>query len=287
MAGKHYIIATQRGYLVDEVTGRPHEFHSKEAAAKALAEEVKHAAQACRRSHKACSVVGSARKGSVQIRVGGRQGYNLWQRYVINERPGARKPPREVSETPVKKTPAQLDAEITEALAGGGEHGGPGGHSTIATSKISLPPGAPAAWAHRHFSKAHTPDELAEIWRVMMKPWTGMGAYYASRTGIAQSEINAVYQQHRARLGGGLAHSTIAPATRDYEYVVYPEATHRHAERSVKVPMRRVGGAVRPYDLTDAKRVAKEMGAPAGVYSVSKGRFVGYVHPSGRFVTFR
>jgi hypothetical protein len=95
MAGKHYIIATQTGYLVDNVTGYPYEFPSREAAVKALAEEVKTAAQECRRSHKTCSVVGSARSGSVQIRVGGRQGYNLWQRYVINERPGSRKPAKE------------------------------------------------------------------------------------------------------------------------------------------------------------------------------------------------
>lgn len=208
MAGKHYIIATQTGYLVDEVTGYPYEFHSKEAAVKALAEEVKEDAKACRRSHKSCSVVGSARSGSVQIKVGGRQGYHLWQRYVINERPGARKPPRpprEVSE--VKKTPTQLDAEIAESLAG----------------------------------------------------------------------------------GGTVAHATIAtPATRNYEYIVYPEATHRHAERSVKVPMGDAStGKRRPYDLTAAKRVAKEMGSPAAIYSVSAGRFVGYVHPSGRYVTFR
>jgi hypothetical protein len=208
MAGKHYIIVTQNGFLVDNVTGYPFEFHSKEAAVKALAEEVKDAAKACRRSHKSCSVVGSARSGSVQIKVGGRQGYHLWQRYVINERPGARKPPRPPrEEREAKKTPEQLDAEIAESLAGGGA---PVAHSTIA-----------------------------------------------------------------------------APATRNYEYVVYPEATHRNADRAVKVPTRRVGGAVRPYDLTDAKRVAKEMGSPAAIYSVSAGRFVGYVHPSGRYVTFR
>lgn len=120
MAGKHYIIATQTGYLVDNVTGYPYEFHSKEAAVKALAEEVKTAAQECRRSHKTCSVVGSARKGSVQIRVGGRQGYHLWQRYVINERPGGRKPPREARaaastaggrQHATKKTPAQREGE--------------------------------------------------------------------------------------------------------------------------------------------------------------------------------
>ena len=122
MAGKHYIIATQTGYLVDDVTGYPYEFHSKEAAVKALAEEVKTAAQECRRRYKTCSVVGSARSGSVQINVGGRQGYNLWQRYVINERPGARKPPREARATEVhhatrKKSPVQLDRDIAQALA--------------------------------------------------------------------------------------------------------------------------------------------------------------------------
>jgi hypothetical protein len=117
MAGKHYIIATNEGYILDEVTGYPEEFHSKAAAAKVLAEIVRDAAKRCRQSYKTCSVVGSAREGSVQIRVGGRQGYHLWQRYVINERPGARKPPRERVEA-TKKTPAQLDAEIAEALGG-------------------------------------------------------------------------------------------------------------------------------------------------------------------------
>ncbi len=78
----------------------------------------------------------------------------------------------------------------------------------------------------------------------------------------------------------GDTHSTIV--TRNYEYIVYPEASHRNAERAVKVPIRRG-----TFDLTDAKREAKQMGAPAAIYSVSKGRFVGYVHPSGRYVTFR
>jgi hypothetical protein len=78
------------------------------------------------------------------------------------------------------------------------------------------------------------------------------------------------------------SHSTIA--TRNYEYVVYPEASHRNADRAVKVPRRRGQG---PWDLTDAKREAKQMGSPAAIYSVSKGRFVGYVHPNGRYVTFR
>lgn len=69
--------------------------------------------------------------------------------------------------------------------------------------------------------------------------------------------------------------------TRNYEYVVYPEPSHRHAERAVKVPRRRGRG---PYDLADAKLVAKRMGPPAAIYSTSAGRFVGYVHPNGRYV---
>ena len=72
--------------------------------------------------------------------------------------------------------------------------------------------------------------------------------------------------------------------SRHVEYVVYPDASHRHAERAVRVPSRRGKG---PYDLTDAKHVAKAMGPPAAIYSVSKGRFVGWIHPNGRYVPFR
>jgi len=80
MARKHYLIATQNGYLLDD-------FPTRAAAVKALAQEVKAAAAECRRStrHGRCSVIGSAKKGSVVIRIGGRQGYHLWQRYIINE----------------------------------------------------------------------------------------------------------------------------------------------------------------------------------------------------------
>lgn len=154
MAGKHYVIATQNGYLDGE-------FHSKEAAVKALAAEVRDAAQACRRSHKTCSVVGSAREGSVQIKVGGRQGYHLWQRYVINERPGARRPSsggsafsRELAKmrtdaVPVqhatrKKSPAQLDREISHALKTAAPccaHAGRPGHRAHATKAGSIDAG--------------------------------------------------------------------------------------------------------------------------------------------------
>lgn len=76
---KRYYIATQHGYL-DQY------FLTKNGAIKALAEEVRLSAAKCRRSERTCSVVGSARSGSVEIRIGGRQGHNLWQRYVINRR---------------------------------------------------------------------------------------------------------------------------------------------------------------------------------------------------------
>ena len=76
---KRFVIATQHGYVDGS-------FLTKAAARKALSSIVRDDASACRRSHKTCSVVGSVAKGSVQIKVGGRQGYHLWQRYVINQK---------------------------------------------------------------------------------------------------------------------------------------------------------------------------------------------------------
>jgi len=70
------------------------------------------------------------------------------------------------------------------------------------------------------------------------------------------------------------------PATRDYEYLVYPEA--RHSGEPRKAPRGR-----NHWDLGPAKKIAREMGHPAAIYSVSKGRFVGYIGRSGRFVPFR
>lgn len=66
---------------------------------------------------------------------------------------------------------------------------------------IVVPSGKPAAWAHKHFSEAKTLAELEATRRTMMNPWTGMGRYYDSRTGIAKQEIDSVYRQHRARFG--------------------------------------------------------------------------------------
>jgi len=81
--GKTYHIATQTGYITDRVTGYAEQFYSKVAARKALREIVKDDAQACRRHYKRCAVVGSVRGDGVEIKIGGRQGYNLYQRYVI------------------------------------------------------------------------------------------------------------------------------------------------------------------------------------------------------------
>lgn len=69
------------------------------------------------------------------------------------------------------------------------------------------------------------------------------------------------------------------PKTRDYEYVVY--AAPRVSGEGIRVK----GSLVR--GLPEAKRVAKRVGSPAGIYSITKGRFVGYIHPNGRYVSFR
>ena len=74
---KRFTISTQNGYIANGLT--------KAEAQKELAEIVREAAQSCRRTYKRCSVVGSVRSGSVEIKVGGRQGYNMWQRYIIGE----------------------------------------------------------------------------------------------------------------------------------------------------------------------------------------------------------
>ena len=76
---KKYVIATQNGYIDGE-------YKTRRAAYKDLVQIVRDSAADCRKANRRCSIVGSVRKGSVQIKVGGRQGYNLWQRFVVNER---------------------------------------------------------------------------------------------------------------------------------------------------------------------------------------------------------
>lgn len=82
---KRYHIATQNGYITPPGSSYGAATFTKAEARKALADIVREDAQACRRSHKRCSVIGSVRSGGVEIKIGGRQGYHLWQRYSINE----------------------------------------------------------------------------------------------------------------------------------------------------------------------------------------------------------
>lgn len=70
-------IATQHGYIEGS-------FATKGEARKALTDIVRNEARECRRKFGRCSVVGSVKSDSVEIKIGGRQGYNLWDRYVIN-----------------------------------------------------------------------------------------------------------------------------------------------------------------------------------------------------------
>lgn len=67
--------------------------------------------------------------------------------------------------------------------------------------------------------------------------------------------------------------------TRNYEWIVYPSA--------------RVSGdgyKIIPSSLTrgldTAKRAAKALGSGAAIYSVTKGRFVGGITPTGRYHPF-
>lgn len=71
-----YCIATQHGYV-----GECH--RTLKAARKELSAIVRRQLRACRRSHRRCSQVGTVREGDVRIRIGGRQGYHLWDRYAL------------------------------------------------------------------------------------------------------------------------------------------------------------------------------------------------------------
>jgi hypothetical protein len=64
-------------------------------------------------------------------------------------------------------------------------------------------------------------------------------------------------------------------ATRDYEYVVYPSTIVQG--EGVRVPGFGEAG------FQAAKRFAKERHG-SGIYSVSKGRFVGWINFNGRLV---
>jgi hypothetical protein len=78
MAAKRYRIATQHGYVDGD-------YATKAQARKDLANIVKGEAATCRQRHNRCSVIGTSKSGSVEIKIGGRQGYHLWDRFIINE----------------------------------------------------------------------------------------------------------------------------------------------------------------------------------------------------------
>lgn len=75
-ARDQFCIATQHGYEGDN-------YRTKTRARKEMAAMVKRSLKACRRSHRRCSQVGSVRDGTVRIKIGGRQGYHLWQRFDL------------------------------------------------------------------------------------------------------------------------------------------------------------------------------------------------------------
>jgi len=74
-------------YCVNDSQGVIECFRTKKRAQKFMAKEVKASASYCRKSykHKRCSAVGSVRDGHVTIKIGGRQGYHMWNRFSITK----------------------------------------------------------------------------------------------------------------------------------------------------------------------------------------------------------
>jgi hypothetical protein len=86
----------------------------------------------------------------------------------------------------------------------------------------------------------------------MLNSWTGMGRYLASRTGVAKSEIDYVYQQHRARLG-------LAPK---------PMGAARSVHSTIKAPkpdlsVREINAIVRAADGRNVYLIRERMGEPS------------------------
>ena len=67
---------------------------------------------------------------------------------------------------------------------------------------------------------------------------------------------------------------------RTYEFVVYQQP---HVQgKGINVPNTTIR------DVKKAVAFAKQhVGRGAGIYSITKGRFVGWINPNGRFVSFR
>jgi hypothetical protein len=71
-----------------------------------------------------------------------------------------------------------------------------------------------------------------------------------------------------------LAQKTSNDVSRHYEYYVYSKPRFE-------------GKGEKAENLYRAKQIAKKLGTPAAIYSVQKGRFIGYIGPRGKFVVFR
>lgn len=69
---------------------------------------------------------------------------------------------------------------------------------------------------------------------------------------------------------------------RDYEYAIYKQP-HVQGDRVV-VPGSRMSDKGEKAAIDFAK---ENVGAGAGIYSITHGRFVGWINPNGRFVRFR
>jgi len=65
--------------------------------------------------------------------------------------------------------------------------------------------------------------------------------------------------------------------TRNYEYIVYRDT--RVSGEGIKIP----GTGFKKAHLEAAKKVAKDLGPGSGIYSVSKGRFIGWITFNGYY----
>lgn len=79
--GRYYVIPA---YGVDWIYGEGHK--TKTAAKKELAQIVREDVADCRARHGRCATVGTVKEGDVEIKIGGKQGYHTWQRWVITQK---------------------------------------------------------------------------------------------------------------------------------------------------------------------------------------------------------
>jgi hypothetical protein len=79
--GLYYVIPA---YGVDPFYEGGH--RTRAAAKKELAQVVREEVAECRARHGRCSTVGTVREGDVEIKIGGKQGYHTWQRWLITQK---------------------------------------------------------------------------------------------------------------------------------------------------------------------------------------------------------